>query len=479
MFKQSNLAVLHAFALCCFGALTVPAQTPLPLIEEIKLPVHPHHGTFGGGFWAIGFSSEGIFQFKVAPDQSLLVLYPVTNGKWELIRLRKWWTATPETEELDLPGWTEANTLKEFYFGADLLITQDGNYAISLGSVASVKDAHNIPFPPNKSIENKPDLLIAIIDLKRWRIVGAFHTAIVDPYAEFRGASIVDGKWIALEGLDKASESVRYEHVFDRFDHLISIPDLKPGPGCMTKDPDILTLPAGKPSGDTSALSNGNDNACRSLLAAAGVPSMRTLEWFIYLGHDPEPRNLKVLTWPSFLAEQQDREKGTDSSELIWPQGEFDQGYWTSNEWDMYGDNPPFESSTGSWYQLHKPKEEGSYLLGKFANGGQLVKEREADFISNPQCGSRFGCVCDVVDASEQQSVVLTLCRNQSVNFTGGFDWHSQWIAAFRSDDLSKAGEAELTTKPTRVGLASAEGRSYVAAVEQGKVVRIYLVPAP
>ncbi len=461
---------------CGYSALIAPAQTQLTLVNEIKLPVHPYKGTFGGGHWATGSSSDEIFQFMAAADQSLLVLYPVTNGKWELIRLRNWWTATSETEELDLPGWTEANTLNEAFFSSDLLITPDGHYAIAMGGVASVKDARNIPFPPNGSIEHKPDLQITVIDLKRWQIVGALHTATVDPEAEFRGATIVNGRWLALQGMDKEPESVKYEHLFDRVNRLISIPDLKSGPGCDTKDPEVLIL--GHPPGGASGLSQRNDSACKELLTAAGFPSMRILDWRIFLGHDPEPIDLRFHTDPWQMENLREDDTVQNIQKLTWPDGEYYPGYWTSNEWDIYFENPPFESSAGIWYQLRKAKGKGPYQLSEYSIEGRLLKTREANFNSNPRCGSRFGCVCDVVDASEQQGAILALCRNQSVNFAGSFDWHKQWIAIFH-DDLSLAGEAQLTTKLTRVAIASAEGRTYVAAVEQGKVVRVYSVPAP
>jgi len=107
---------LCAVALLASMDLAAGAQTQLAPVHEIDLPVRPSRGTFGGGFWAVGISADETFQFRVAPDQSPLIFYPNTSGQWPLIRLRKWWTATPETEELELPGWTGANTLRELYF---------------------------------------------------------------------------------------------------------------------------------------------------------------------------------------------------------------------------------------------------------------------------------------------------------------------------------------------------------------------------
>jgi hypothetical protein len=159
-----------------------------------------------------------------------------------------------------------------------------------------VKDIRHIPFPPSESIMHKPDLLIIVIDLERWQIAGALHTATVDAFADFRGAHIVNGNWLALQGMDNEPESVKYEHLYDRFNRVISIPDLKPGPGCSTKSPETLALPLGygRPLGGAAGLSERNDAGCKDLIAATGVASMRILDWLIYLGHDPEPRNLNA-----------------------------------------------------------------------------------------------------------------------------------------------------------------------------------------
>lgn len=459
-------------------AFVTHAQTQLSLVNEIKLPVHHHLGTLGGGWPAFGSTSGELFQFKVSRDQSLLILYPNTSNRWPLFRVRKWWTSAPEIQELDLPGWTEANARYETDIGTDMLVTQDGKYAIAMGSVGSVKDARHIPFPPSQSIEHKPDLLITLVDLERWQIVGALHTATIDPYAEFRGAAIVNGKWIALQGLDAEPESVKFEHLYDRVNRLISIPDLKPGPGCPTTDPAILELALGKPPGGAAGLSGRNDASCRDLLADASVASMRIVDWLIYLGHDPEPENLNAHSQMLNTAGNLEKEAVRFSTDLNWPHDEYNLGHWTSNEWHIYIDNPPFESPAGIWYQL-QGQDKGvnfHYQLKKYTQAGRLLKERDADLKTGPGC-LRYGCVCNVVDAAEQRNAVLALCRAVSLNWVDGEDWHNQWVAAFRADDLSPIGDAEVKTNHTRAAIAIAEGRTYVAAVDEGKVVRIYSLP--
>lgn len=479
MFWKRIRIYLNTTALCCCGSAAVLAQTLLPLAQEIKLPVRSHPGTLGGGFWAIGFSADEVFQFKVVRDQSLLIFCPNTSDKWPLIRVRKWWTAAPVIEEIDLPGWTESNTRYETDIGTDLLVTPDGKYALALGSVGSVKDATHIPFPPSESIEHKPDLLITVVDLDRWQIVGALHTATVDAASDFRGAAIVNGKWLALQGMDDEPESVKYQHLYDRIDRLISIPDLKPGPGCMTKDPEILVLALGAPPGGPRHLRERNDAACSNLLVSAGVSSTQVLDWLIYLGRDPEPTSLQAHTEPSQLADMQDQGKLPDSPDLTWPFGEFNLGYWTTDQWTIYFKNPPFESTKRNWYQLRQPNEKPPYQLAEYSLEGALLKTREAGLESKPQCRTRRGCDCTVTDVSEQQGAILALCRVQSVNFTGSFDWHKQWLTAFRTDDFSQIGDIELTTNTTRAEIAVAEGRTYVAVVDQGRVVRVYAVPGP
>lgn len=476
---RTSRSALCMAALCAGAFWMTQAQTQLTSVQEIKLPVRPHPGTLGGGFWAVGTSSGEAFQLRIAPDQSLLILYPNTSNQWPLVRVRKWWTKAPETEELNLPGWTEANTRYEASVGTDLLITPDGNYAITLGSVFSVKDARNIPYPPGESIEHKPDVLITVIDLNRWQIVGALHTATVDPNAEFRGAYIVNGKWLAMQGLDVEPETVKYEHLYDRVNRLISIPDLKPGPGCMSQDSEILALALGAPAGGAEGLSDRTDASCASLLDTAGIPSMRVLDWFIYLGHDPEPRKLMAHTQFSQLDGSPQNSGPSASPDLIWPTDEYNHGYWTSNEWDIFEDNPPFESPAGNWYQLQgqDPGANFHYQLNKYTRAGQLLKTSATDLQSEPLCRSRFACVCQVVDASEQQNAILALCRAQSVDFAGAIDWHRQWLSLFRADDLSQIGDASLRTNYTRAAIAVAAGHTYIVAVEQGKTVRVFTLP--
>lgn len=451
--------------------MAAPAQTPLPLIQEIKLPVNARLGGLVGLFW------DEVFQFRVTPDQSLLILYPSTSGKWPLVRVRKWWTKAPETEELDLPGWSLANTFNSD-FGSDLLVSPDGQYAIAMGGVGSVKHARGIPFPPTDSIEHKPDLLITVIDLEHWQIVGGFHTATVDATAEFRGAYIVNGRWLALQGLDDEPEKVKYEHLYDRVNRLISIPDLKAGPGCSTKDPEILTLSYGHGPGAAKALSEQNDSACADLLKTAGVPSMRVLDWLVYLGHDPEPENLMADEQLRQRAAMQEDGNRSTAQDLNWPGDEYNRCCWTSDWWFIAGDNPPFESAAGVWYQL-QGQDHGAdyhYQLNQYAKEGRLLKTRTTDLTAGPGC-SRYDCVCSVVDVSEQQGAILALCRAVSLNFVDGEDWHNQWAAVFRAEDFSMVGDAELKPAHVRVSIAVAEGHTYVATVEEGKVVRVYSVP--
>ena len=76
-----------------------------------------------------------------------------------------------------------------------------------------------------------------------------------------------------------------------------------------------------------------------------------------------------------------------------------------------------------------------------------------------------------------KQDAIRALCRRQSANSAGSFDWHEQWITVFRAGDLSPGGEVELKAIYTRPAIVVADGRTYVEAVEQGKVVRVHSVP--
>jgi len=181
---------------------------------------------------------------------------------------------------------------------------------------------------------------------------------------------------------------------------------------------------------------------------------MEDLEWFINLGHETEPKSFAAHAEPN-------------------------PGYWSSDEWDLYENNPPFESPKSIWYHL-SGKGRGAnsrYQLSEYANDGQVLKTAETNLLSKPSCHSKSWCACTVLNVSQEQNAILTFCRRQSVNFTGSFDWHEQWITVFTSKDLSQIGDAALTTRHIRAAIADVEGHTYVATVEEGKELRIYSVP--
>jgi hypothetical protein len=174
---------------------------------------------------------------------------------------------------------------------------------------------------------------------------------------------------------------------------------------------------------------------------------------------------------------QEDGNRST-AQDLSWPGDEYNHCCWTSNEWDIYEDNPPIESPAGVWYQL-QGQDRGvdfHYQLSQYTKEGRLLKTRATDLTAGPGC-LRYGCVCSVVDASEQQEAILALCRAESLNFADGEDWHNQWAAVFRGNDFSMVGDAELKPAHVRAAIAVADGHTYVATVEEGKVVRVYSVP--
>jgi hypothetical protein len=441
------VCVLSIAAVC----RCVSGQTQLETLREVKLPVLASRGKFGSSFLVPGTPAWEYVSIKAAPDQSLLVYDSNATGKWPLFRVKKWWTKDPVSEALDIPGWTAADTkyLGEMYI--DLQITPDGRYAVVFAGANWLEKSDGLPllFPPHY-IAHKPDTILTVVDLERWQIAGSIHTASLED-ADFRGARILNGDLIALQGL-----SVRPrpdDWVYNRVNRLISIPDLKPGPGCVTKRSPEANAEARKRNAE--ALSRRNDAACADVLKVSGAKSMTVLETIIHTGHGLEP---------AVLAEEKD----------------FDEHWNQRDPWPF--EAAPFESSSHTWYRLHVSHENNSVHseLAIFDADGRKLKSQAiphllCDIPKN--LGGALSCSCRIENGSEEQHILLAYCRTQRDQVAGS-KWMKQWLSVFRSDDLSEVGYTNLSSqKETSETIATVDGRAYALTVELGETLRVFAVP--
>jgi hypothetical protein len=108
-------------------SITAAQLGPEPF-REIKLPVPISRGSFGGK-WNSG---TGLFQMRIAPDQSVLVFDPDASGEWLLFRVRDWWTGKPSVDLLKIPAWQGGDTLG--LYSTSLQVVPGGRYAIAFAS---------------------------------------------------------------------------------------------------------------------------------------------------------------------------------------------------------------------------------------------------------------------------------------------------------------------------------------------------------
>jgi hypothetical protein len=472
-----TLCLLLITALSSYAPVCASAQAQLEPMHEIKLPVPSSSGKFRSSFLIPGTPAKEMFSIKVGPDQSLLVFDSNANGEWLLMRVQRWWTQNAVSEVLNIPGWTAADSKYSGEMYVDLQITPDGHYAVAFASAY-----WDGPIFLRKGyVAPKPDTLITIIDLQRWQIIGSTHTAKTEN-ADFRGARILNDNWMALQGLDTEPSSRQYEHLYDRRNLLLSIPDLKPGPGCLSKRPGIPLPEPGTPAAErrstAETLNQQNDEACADVLKVSGIESVKSLESLIYKGHGLEP---KVLLLRS-LGIKDEAELDGDKTPYPLNADVKDQhtyyDHWNRPSYEMYSISSPFESTSHLWYGLHFWYGEGSGHsdLGIFDADGRELKEKSLPHLLCEGQKERGACGCHIEDVSEKQHVLLAYCRMQRGDFDGAR--LKQWLSVIRSDDLSEVGSVRLAKNSrSSEAIAVANGHSYILAVELGAMLRVYAVP--
>jgi hypothetical protein len=408
-------------------------------------------------------SSRQHFSMRVAPDQSLLVLDSDTSGNWPLVRTRKWWTDNPASEVLSVPGWKADDAKHMASILVDLQITPDGRYAVAFAGAVWRRKSDFIFHAPRGYVARKPDTIITVIDLNQWKIVSSVHTTgLAD--GELRGVRVVSDKWIVLD-FDLGDSPLRillYRYVTK----LIAVPELHPGPECVSdrqfRPPPPPSLALG--ASDAEKLRRQNDTACEAVLQTVGVGSVDVLEILIDRGQDVPP--LAVERRSDGL------ERTEDDYFRFW--GEYPYYLLTA-------ENPPFESSSHQWYGLYNSLERGFYDLEIFGAEGQ---KRRSQTVRNLMCGDPSleqqgsACGCRVVDVSEGNHDLLAYCRTQRGDYDGMV--RREWLAVLHSDDFPGPGFISLPSKyrhETLEKIARADGHSYVVTLELGEMLRVYAIP--
>ncbi len=417
-------------ALGCSTAGTL-AQTQLESLHEIKLPVPSLRGIW----WSAGTNSRWVFSIAVAHDDSVLVYEADKNGNWPLAQIRDWWTEKPTIRVMNIPGWSSADGKNLQALNADLQVTPDGRYAVAFAEAewrqAALADSNGKPSPTGAA-SRKPDTIITLIDIEKWKVASTFHTASLDAGVLDEDRVLSNG-WLALRWGDR--EASRKTDTLSHRYALLSLPDLKPGPECTETGARGTLTEVMK---NWAALSSENDAACANLLKASSEDSMRDLNKRINPGIGPATPAL--------------------NSSLM--------------------GNSFFGTSSNEWYGLDSVHSE----LSIFDKDGKKEKTEKAPHLlceSQPVQGPAWDCSCSVEGVSEEQKLLLVYCRTAHDNFFGSEDWLKQWLSVFRSDNLSEVSFVRMSRRneETREAIAAVDGRAYVLAVSLGQTLRVYPVP--
>ena len=433
------------------------AQTELKPAQQIHLPVSSSRGSYVH-FPIPAMASRQYFSMRVAPDQSLLVLDSDTSGKWPLVRLRKWWTDAPVSEVLIVPGWSSLDAKHLGRIHVDVQITPDGHYAAAFAGADWMEKSEFIFFAPPGYIARKPDTIVTLIDLKQWKIVSSIHTTGMTD-GQIRGVRVVNDKWIVLDFLVGASPLGRL--LYRYHSQLISVPDLHPGPECVSDRP--FRGDTSRPLVWESDLRH-NDTVCQDVLHVIGITSVEAMEILIDRGQDVLPKEVR-----------------RQSSDNLETEDDFFRGWGEFPHYMFVYENPPFESSSHRWYGLYVSHDRPFYDLAIFDAEGHKQKTQ---IVHNLLCGDLSldkrmpACGCRVVDASEQQHDLLAYCRTQDGDYDGRV--RREWLSVLNSDHLSGAGFISLSNKyqhETLEGIALGDDRGYVITLESGEMLRAYAIP--
>lgn len=447
----------------------------IKLAQKSNLRVRHNRASFAH-FPFVDMSAREHFAMRVAPDQSILVFDSDTNGRWPLIRVRRWWTDNPANEVLDVPGWSSVDAKYMNGIYVDVQVTPDGRYAVAFSKALWKDRSSFLLHVPKGYVGRKPDTIITVIALERWQVLSSIHTVDIGD-VEVRDVRVVSNKWMAFDG----DTGARFSEHSVYSDQLISIPDLKPGPSC-TYGSFSPHIGRAVPDALVQSTRAENDAACRAVLSAVQIRSTEALEALIQRDSEVEPKAVKLrdVSWRDDLA----GEPALSEQEKLWyADGEADAFFRHWGEYpyyDLYWQNPPFESSLHRWYGLY-PHDRDAYDLERYDAQGKMQRAQTADHLL---CGdaslghTKSACGCRVIDVSEKRDALLAYCRQQRGDFAGMVQ--QEWLAVFRSDDLSGVGLVRLLEKgETLEAIASGDGHAYVVTLESGETLRAYAVPDP
>jgi len=400
---------------------SLSAQSQLPTLQEIKLPVPMLRGMW----WSAPLQSRWYFSILLTPDHALLVYEPNINGKWPLVKVSQWWTKTPESKVLSIPGWSGKDGKNLEALNTDLQMTQDGRYAVAF-AIAEWRNSAEKP-------ARKPDAIVTVIDLDQWQIVGSLHVADL-ALGSPHGERILRDDFLALKGSDwEPSRTVEHYKLF-------SLPALAPGPGCDIEEPHLSAEEQKKKDDKESRQRDENDAACAEVLTASASASAEDLDALVTTGRRPPPKDLQ------------------QSSYLL--------------------RNSLFGSPQGDWYSVDSIHSE---LARWNSNGLAQVKRPSPNLLceKQPVEDPAWVCSCNIAGLAKDQNILLASCLTQHDNLLGWQVWLKQWLSVFRADDLSEIGFMRLSGKneETKELIATAHGRTYVLAVSVGDTLRVYEVP--
>lgn len=462
--------LLHklAFAILCASSVGHCSEPAIAPVQQIRLPVPSSRGAFDR-FPNIEMSARDHYAMQVAPDQSILMFDSDTSGEWPLIRVRNWWTNTPANEVLNIPGWSAADAKYMAGIGVDVQVTPNGRYAVAFSEAVWHEKSTFLLHAPRGYIERKPDTIITVIDLEHWQVLKTIHT-VGSTDVGLTDARILNNSWLAFDGPTREPSSK--DGVYRFRDQLLSIPDLTPGPACISQR--ISHMGRRPPEALINSTEQENDTACRDVLRASAIDSTEAFDTIVQRGSTIEPKAVKLRDVSRYGSDQRSED------ERLW--GADDEASQFFRHWgeypyyDLYAQNPPFESSGHLWYGLYPAADPHLYDVERYDGHGRLQASTTADHllcgdpsITNP----KSACGCRVIDVSEPTHALLTYCRQQRGDFAGIVQ--KQWLALFHSDDLTEAGFIDLPkTSETLQAIANGDGNAYVVTLEHGDLLRIY-----
>jgi hypothetical protein len=155
-------------------------------------------------------SDRGVM--AITPEQDVLSFVANRDGKWRLTRVRNWLGPNPVEQTVDVPGIVIPEESKGIpVFGAELFVTQDGHFGISV-----------------VAIDFGADAVVSVIDLHTFEVVTTDRRQ-GNSFSHYYVDSV--GRLVVLEDTsieDGFSRGAYYETTL----HFITLPTLVPSGEC-------------------------------------------------------------------------------------------------------------------------------------------------------------------------------------------------------------------------------------------------------